>query len=129
MNEEIKSKKIEGNFIVLKKTSQDMEKGHWTYIALIDRNKSKKHWWTVNKDMAMKFALYSAAKKKAEELKYGSFKVIELKEWDKFIGMEFWRQHVMSDSLTKQLAAHENQWHDDDWNEASAGSGICNGNK
>lgn len=103
-------------YIVLKKTHQGLPSGHWTYIALIDRSKSKLHWWTVKLDDAMQFNLEIAAKAKAKSLKYGPFKVVPASDFDKFIGREFC--HVKDHSpLYKEILRKKTEWHDDDWYE------------
>ena len=117
MEQVIKSKPIQySKFIVLKKTDQGLPKGHWTYIALIDRHKSKAHWWTVDINEAMQFNLLSAAKAKAKSLKYGHCIVIPAKQFDKYVGREFWNVKINM-ALTNELRAKENEWHDDDWYE------------
>lgn len=117
MEQVIKSKPIQySKFIVLKKTDQGLPKGHWTYIALIDRHKSKAHWWTVDINEAMQFNLLSAAKAKAKSLKYGPCKVIPASQFNKYVGREFWKYKIGL-GLTRELLAKENEWHDDDWYE------------
>lgn len=117
MKEEIQSKPLQySKFIVLKKTDQGLPSGHWTYIALIDRHKSKQHWWTVDKNEAMQFNLLSAAKAKAKSLKYGHCIVIPAKQFDKYVGREFWEGRINM-ALTNEIRAKENEWHDDDWYE------------
>lgn len=122
--EQILSKAIEyEKYVVLKKTSQDLPKGHWTYIAMIDRHKSKAHWWTVSENMAMKYNLKSAAEDKAKSLKYGPCIAIKLADFDKYVGREFWKQTKADHSLaiTAELEAKENQFDfEDASSEASA---------
>lgn len=103
-------------YIVLKKTSEELPKGHWTYIALIDRNISKTHWWTVDYAQAFKFTSKKAADAKAESLKYDPCRVIPASQFDEFVGREFWKVKVNA-SLTNEILAKENEWHDDDWYE------------
>lgn len=117
MEQVVKSKPLQNSkFIVLKKTSQGLPNGHWTYIALIDRQKSKAHWWTVDINEAMQFYLLNAAKDKAKSLKYGSCIVIPASQFDKYVGREFWTVKLNT-ALTNEIRAKENEWHDDDWYE------------
>lgn len=98
-------------YIVLKKTSEGLKKGHWTYIAMIDRSKSKAHWWTVDKDMTMQFDLASAAKAKAESLKYGPCIAVSMNEFDKYVGMEFWKKEKKErDWITKAIQSKEGEY-------------------
>lgn len=90
-------------YIVLKKTSEKLSKGHWTYIALINRNKNKEHWWTVDFDEAFKFTSKEAANKKAKSLKYGQCIAIEATQFDKYVGREFYKVKIKGTSLTKEL--------------------------
>lgn len=110
--------KYEG-YVVLKKTSQDLPKGHWTYIAMINRSKSKQHWWTIDANMAMVFNLKVAAERKAKSLKYGPCKAVPFKDFAKYVGREFWKETVRGVGLTNMIADKVNQWHDDDWDEGS----------
>lgn len=115
--EKVVSKQIEyTKYVVLKKTNQGLPNGHWTYIALIDRHKSKEHWWTVDINEAMQFNLLSAAKAKAKSLKYGHCIVISVSQFDKYVGREFWKVKINASS-TNEIRAKENEWHDDDWYE------------
>ena len=100
MKEEIVSKPL-AKYIVLKKTSEGLPKRHWTYIALIDRNKSKEHWWTVDFSMAFKFTSKKVADAKAKSLKYGPCIAIEASQFDKYVGKEFYKVKINADSSTK----------------------------
>ena len=51
-------------FVVLKKTSENLPIGHWSYIALVDRSKDKNHWWTVDPNKVFTFNSKIAANKK-----------------------------------------------------------------
>lgn len=115
MGEEIKSMPMT-KYIVLKKTSEKLPRGHWTYIALIDRNINKAHWWTIDYAQAFKFTSKKAADAKAKSLKYGPCRVIPASQFDEFVGREFWKIKVNA-SLTNEIRAKENEWHDDDWYE------------
>lgn len=116
-DEQVLSKQMEHTkYIVLKKTNQGLPDGHWTYIALIDRRKSKEHWWTVDINEAMQFNLESAAKDKTKSLKYGPCRVIPVSKFDKFVGREFWIAKENT-ALTNEVIRKENEWHNDDWYE------------
>ena len=115
MEEKIKTKPLP-KYIVLKKTSEGLPKSHWTYIALIDRNKSKEHWWTVNYDDAFQFTSKKAAEIKAKSLKYGPCIAIDASKFNEYVGREFWIVKVNT-ALTKEIVRKENEWHDDDWYE------------
>lgn len=120
--EQLASKPLEyEKYVVLKKTNKNLPKSHWTYIAMIDRNKSKTHWWTVDEGMAMIFNLKSAAVKKAKSLKYGPCVAVKLSDFHKYVGMEFWKERRASNSLTLMLEAKENEFDfEDASSEASA---------
>lgn len=49
-------------FVVLKKISENLPIGHWSYIALVDRSKDKNHWWTVDPNKVFTFNSKIAAK-------------------------------------------------------------------
>ena len=107
-------------WMVLKKTSHNLSKGHWAYIALKDRNKDRDHWWTIKAADAFLFCNKKAAISKANSLKYGDFKVIDAKDFSNYVGHEF-NYSLKSKSITLNclLAARERLWHDDDWEENS----------
>lgn len=117
MEEEIKTKPL-SKYIVLKKTSEGLPKSHWTYIALIDRNKSKEHWWTVDFNDAFKFTSKKAADAKAKSLKYGPCIAVEASQFDKYVGLEFYKVKTKGTSLTKELQSKRFGF-DSDGNEVS----------
>ena len=104
-------------WMVLKKTSHNLPRGHWAYIALKDRNKDRNHWWTVKAADAFLFYNREAAVAKANSLKYGNFKVIDAKDFSNYVGHEFSKSK--SNTLSYIIAARERLWHDDDWEENS----------
>lgn len=119
MEQIIQSKPIQYNkFIVLKKTDQGLPNGHWTYIALIDRNISKAHWWTVDYEQAFKFISKKAADTKAKSLKYGPCIVINASEFDKYVGREFYKVKLKGYKLKHELSLKEHQF-DMDGNDTS----------
>lgn len=93
MEEEIKSKLLP-KYVVLKRTSEGLPKSHWTYIALVDRNKSKEHWWTVNYDDAFQFTSKKAAEIKAKSLKYGPCIAIDASKFNDYVGREFYKVKI-----------------------------------
>ena len=101
-------------YAILKKTSQNLPNGHWTYIALIDRSKNKNHWWTVNPSETFVFNSKLAAENKAKSLKYGTFKVIHMEEFPEYVGREFFKRKERM-GLGDLLKQKEQEWHDDDW--------------
>lgn len=117
MEEEIKTKPL-SKYIVLKKTSEGLPKSHWTYIALIDRNRSKKHWWTVDFNDAFQFTSKKAADAKAKSLKYGPCIAVEASQFDKYVGREFYKVKIKGASLHKEILAKQHGF-DCDGNEVS----------
>lgn len=117
--EEIESKPLP-KYIVLKKTSEGLPKSHWTYIALIDRSKSKEHWWTVDFNDAFKFTSKKVADAKAKSLKYGPCIAIEASQFDKYVGLEFYKVKKVKTNgrLHKEILAKKYGF-DSDGNEVS----------
>lgn len=105
MEEEIKTKPLP-KYVVLKKTSEGLPKSHWTYIALIDRNRSKKHWWTVDFNDAFQFTSKKAAEIKAKSLKYGPCIAIEASKFNEYVGREFYKAKINM-GITKGLLDKE----------------------
>lgn len=97
-------------YIVLKKTSEGLPKSHWTYIALIDRNICKTHWWTVDYAQAFKFTSKKAADIKAESLKYGPCIAIDAADFDKYVGREFYKVKLKGYDLRHELSLKEQQF-------------------
>jgi len=106
-------------YIILKKTSVNLPKGHWTYIAMIDRRKSKDAWWTVKSCEAYKYNSKKSAEYKAKSLKYGPFIVIKESDFDKYVDRDFHKVRRRNyDSLTAQIATKAYGF-DSDGNEVS----------
>lgn len=112
MEEEIKTKPL-SKYIVLKKTSEGLPKSHWIYIALIDRNKSKEHWRTVDFNDAFKFISKKIADAKAKSLKYGPCITIEASQFYKYVGREFYKVKI-NVGLSKELSLKEHCFDGDD---------------
>lgn len=88
----------------------------YTYLALVDRNKSTSKWWTQNKEVIIQFHSQEAADKVCSSLKFGNPVVVKYATMVHKTSHWFIRTEVES-SYSRALNDKLSQWHDDDWYE------------
>lgn len=89
----------------------------YTFLALVDRTKTKEKWWTQELKNIMRFESKDAADLACSKLKYGNPQVV--KESTMLYRTTNWFLKVRSSGLGRALAEKQMLWHDDDWHESA----------
>lgn len=92
----------------------DSRKFEGQKVALVDRGRFKKQWWTEHINKAMIFVKLTAAEIQVKKLGFNNPKVYTLENGKRRLNKAIIRQSGLERALDRKV---NEEWHDDDWDE------------